>query len=196
MRHAERGVAAARALQQVERAVVAPLEESEAPHAGLDLGLRDGEAGAARAPQGQFVELFGGAEVVAEGVEVCERVLDDGELLEVARGEEARARELEVVLGLAVAVAPPAEVSDVVLDAARGRLVAVFEEDVARAQARLDGLVVAAEHGERDELADLRLGGRVWEAESAEARVGLVEVRDRLLHLPADERGDALGPRA
>src|SRR3569832_1692991 len=92
-----------------------------------------------------------------------------------------RAREREVVHGLRVAVAAQVEVSDVVLDLAGGGQVAVLQEHVARAQARLDGLLEAAEERERDELADARRAGSVWLAETLEAGLGLVEAADGLL---------------
>ena len=131
-----------------------------------------------------------------ESVEVGERVFDLRQLYGVVGREESRARELEVVLGLLVAVAPPVETADVVLDAASGEQVAVFEEACARAQASLDGLLVAAEHGERDELADLRGAGRVRLTEELEARLRVVEPADGILHSAADKRGDARAPVA
>ena len=98
------------------------------------------------------------------------------------------------MLAFLVAVAAHEEVAEVVLDLPGGERVCVGEEDLARSQPALDGLRVAPEHRKRGELADLRGGGVVRLAQRLEERGGGVEVRDRLLHPPADERRAGIAP--
>jgi hypothetical protein len=120
VRHAERGVAAARAFEQIERAVVAPLREREVTHVAFDLGERHVEAGGLGDGERLPVELVGGAEFVEERVRVGEAVVDLGELVAVVERGEAFARERLEFFGLAVAVAAEVDVADVVLDLAGG----------------------------------------------------------------------------
>src|ERR1044072_6703686 len=110
----------------------------------------------------------GGAEVVERNARVGEAVVDACELDGVAGRRVVFACGALKLLGLAVAVAPEVYVADVVLNLAGFEQIAVFKEAVTRAQARLDGLFITAEHGECDELADLRGGCRVWLAEPFE----------------------------
>src|ERR1051325_5978956 len=127
---------------------------------------------------------------------VCEAVVELREQTHLSGGGETFARSELETLGLAIQVASKIDVADVVLDLARRDRVAVFEEAVARAKARLDGLFVAAEHRERDEFTHLRRGGCVRLAETLKARLRGVQMRDGLLHSPADERGYSRAPLA
>ena len=190
MRHAQLGIAPARALEVAERLVVVGLKQLEVAQVALDLGARHFEPGRLGVQQRLLIQLGGLAEVMLDAEHIRQAVVGIRQQRLVAQRREPAARGAIEPLGLGILVAAVKQVAEILLDLAGRQEVVVGQEHLARAQAALDRLVVAAEHRQRVDLTHLGGGGGVGLAKLLEACGCIVDQLNRALVLALDlERG-------
>src|SRR5215210_1757360 len=125
---------------------------------------------------------------------IGEAILYLGELLLIIERRIAVAGGSLKLFRLVVEVASKIKIAEVVLDFASRKLVAVSDEDLARSQAAFNGLIVATEHREWAEAANLCDCRSVQLSQADKKRGGCLEVLDGAFHLAVYQGGDSGTP--
>ena len=187
VRHAVLLGLAHRGVQAGQRGVEVTAMQLEPPPVGVDHALQVVQLARSHPHRGAVVQALRFVELVQPGQRAGQTDVGHDRVTHIAGAREAHGRlAIEGRCGL-VPVLPQQHRPEVELGLARPQLVAAFDQAGTHPLGTGDGLVVAAEHRQRDQPGDLRLRGAQLLAQRLQRASRDVEAVQRLVHLAAGE---------